>query len=507
MNRKTAIGACFIPMLTISTMIFAAALRPHEPAAGSSTPGFAPVQPDLFGISGGQPNCWADFDNDGDLDLFVGMRGNIPNKLYRNEGATFREIAAEAGVADALDTRGAAWGDFDGDGDLDLYVGFSRRAGVANKLYRNDGGGRHFSEAGREMRVDVAGFETRQIAWIDYDNDGRTDLFVAFRDAPNMLFHNEGNHFRNVAAETGVADPRRTVGAAWFDFNLDGRLDLFVANQDGDRNGLWRNDGAHFTDVAGELGLEGTATGRIGSNGPGVIDFDNDGNFDLFVAGYGRNFLYRGDGRGGFTEVAESSGIKGGDRATPCAWGDYDNDGRPDLYVSSYVDKPANEKDYLYHNDGKSFSDVTPEIFRKQGATHGIQWVDFDMDGALDLALTNNNPQGRNGLFRNLLPPALARRSLRIAVVDSRGRYSRAGSEVRLYAAGTRALIGSRLVDTGGGYTSQNQMPVHFGLGSVTRIDVEVTYFTPEGRKLLVQRNLDASRQANRTLTIKVPFP
>lgn len=470
-------------------------------------PEFEQVQSDLFGISGGQPDCWADFDKDGDLDLFVGMKGNVPNRLYRNDAGVFKEVAAEAGIADTTDTRAAAWGDFDGDGNLDLYVGFSRRANTPNKLYHNDGGGRHFTEVGRMVRVDASGLETRQVSWVDFDNDGRADLFVAFRDGPNALFHNEGNHFRNVAGEMRVDDPRRTVGAAWFDYNQDGRLDLFVANQDGDKNGLWRNDGVRFTDVAEELGLEGIAPGRIGSNGPSVIDFDNDGFFDLFVAGYGRNFLYKNDGHGRFTEIADLMGVAGGERATPSAWGDYDNDGRPDLYVSSYIDKPVNERDYLYHNEGSRFVDATPELLRKHGATHGIQWADYDRDGAIDLAICNNNPEGRNGLCRNLLRADLARRSLQVAVLDSQGRSNRAGAEVRLYAPGTRRLIGSRLVDSGSGYASQSQGPVHFGLGSANRVDVEVTYFTPEGRKTLLRRNIDPGKEPNRILTVKVSFP
>jgi hypothetical protein len=473
-------------------------------AAAAGEPRFEAVQPDLVGVSGGQPNCWADVNNDGNADLFVGMKGNAPNKLYLGSAAgTFTEAAAQAGTADTIDTRAAGWGDFDGDGNVDLYVGFSRRSGAANRLYHNDGHG-HFTEVGHQMGVDVSGFESRQVAWIDYDNDGRVDLFVAFRDGPNMLFHNEGDHFRNVAKEMGVDDPRRTVGAVWFDYNADGRLDLFVANQDGDKNGLWRNDGMRFTDVAAELGMEGIAPGRIGSNGPSVIDFDNDGFFDLFVAGYGRNFLYRNDGHGRFTEVSERMGVAGGERATPSAWGDYDNDGRPDLYVSSYIDKPLNEKDYLYHNEGDRFVDVTPEVFRKHGATHGLQWFDFDRDGAVDLATANNNPEGRNAIFRNLLPPERARRALEVLVLDSRGHYTRAGSEVRLFVAGTRKVVGGRIIDSGSGYTSQSQIPVHFGLGDVARVDVEVTYFTPKGRQTVVQRNVDPSKVPNHVLTIKV---
>jgi hypothetical protein len=200
-------------------------------------------------------------------------------------------------------------------------------------------------------------------------------------------------------------------------------------------------------------------------------------------------------------------GVQGGDRATPSAWGDFDNDGLPDLYVSSYVDKPVNEKDYLYHNEGTRFTDVTPELFRKHGATHGLQWADFDKDGAIDIALANNNPDGKNALYRNVLPQDQARRSLQVLVLDSKGHYTRAGSEVRLYEAGTRKVAGGRIVDTGSGYTSQSQVPVHFGLGGAKRVDVEVTYFTPMGRETLLRRDVDPSKIPNRILVVHVPFP
>ena len=471
-----------------------------DPAAA---PRFELVQPDLFAVTGGQPSCWADYDNDGDLDLFVGFKDAVANRLYRNDGGTFVEAGGQAGVADLTDTRAAAWGDPDADGRLDLYVGFTRRSGVANKLYRNDGSGR-FTDVAHDLGIDVKG-ETRQVSWIDFDNDGRVDLFVAFRDAANLLFHNEGNRFVDVAKDMGVDDARKTVGAVWFDINDDGRLDLFTANQDGTLNGLFRNDGSRFVDVAKELGMDaGGRPANFGSNGPSVGDYDNDGRLDLFVAGYGRNFLFHNEGNGRFTEVAAAKGVAGGDKATPSAWGDYDNDGRPDLYVSSYVDRPVNERDFLFHNDGAAFADAMPEIVAKHGATHGVQWVDFDGDGALDLALANNNPGGGHYLFRNLLPPGRARRSIQVLVVDQNGHHTRAGSEVRVYAPGTRTVLGSRIVDTGGGYCSQSVMPVHLGLPADGKVDVEVTALTKSGRKITRVANVDPNKLPKRVLVVKV---
>lgn len=463
---------------------------------------FEPVQRDLFAAPGAQPNAWADFDNDGDLDLFVGFRGGT-NRLYRNDGGTFTDVAAAVGVADTLETRAAAWGDFDGDGHLDLFVGFTPASPLPSRLYRNLGDGARFEDVAARVGVAVSGATTRQPAFVDFDNDGDVDLFVAFRDRPNALFRNDGGRFTDVAPTLGIADPRRTVGTVWFDFDQDGDLDLFVANQNGDANGFFRNDGGRFTDVAAQVGVdEAGRSEELGGVGPAVTDFDNDGDLDLFVANYGPDALYRNDG-GRFTDMGPALGLGEDYHSTTAAWGDFDNDGRPDLYVASFMGDDRDARDHLFHNRGDRFVDVLPDAVRRDDASHGVQWADFDADGDLDLALANNHRSGVHFLFRNQLPADAARRALQVLVLDGAGRHSRAGSEVRVFRAGTRELLGTRLVDAGGGYDSQNAAPVHFGLPRMERVDVEVTWFSPAGRRTTRVADVDPAALSGRALVVR----
>ena len=497
--------------LALSIVTVTVGLARWSAPASNEAPAFELVQPELFAASGGQPNAWADFDNDSDLDLFVGFSKG-PNRLYRNDGGTFTDVAAAAGLADPEDTRAAAWGDFDADGNVDLYVGFAGgpNATTFNRIYRNDGKGR-FTNVASALGIEVLG-TSRQPSWIDYDGDGDLDLFLAFRDRPNRLFRNDGERFTDVTEPSGIGDPRKTVGAVWWDFDDDGDLDVFVANQEGDANGFFRNDAGTFVDVAKEVGVD--ASGRSkeeGGVGPSLADYDGDGDLDFFVANYGPNALYRNDAGRRFVREDIALGGPPGSHATTSSWGDFDNDGRPDLYIGATVNGVKNYHDYLYRNEGAGaagavrFTDVLPEIVRTHDATHGVQWIDYDGNGTLDLALTGNGEGDGHFLFRNRLAADRRAQSLSVDVVDAKGRRTRAGAEVRVFAAGSRKLLATRVVDTGSGYCSQNAAPTHVGLPSSGPVDVEVTFVSNRSRQKALVRSVDPRATLGRPVIFKEP--
>jgi FG-GAP-like repeat len=470
------------------------------------TAAFEPMQPDVLSASGAFVNAFADYDSDDDLDLFVGLNGPA-NRLYRNDGGRFAEVAVDAGIADARPTRAVAWADVDADGDPDLLVGFAPGPSTGEsvlRLYRNTKG--RFSDVTAATGLSVEGGAVRQPAFVDIDADGDLDLFVAFRDRANAFFRNDGGRFAEVAAQIGLADTRRSVGAVWFDFDEDGDLDLVVGEMDGDPNAMYRNDGGRFTDVAGETGIAwGGRAARDPANGtvrPCAGDVNNDGRIDLFFANYGRNGLFLNRGPGRFEDVSRTWGVDADARYDTCAFADFDNDGRLDLYVNGTVTGGVSYPDALLRNAGRSFAPATPQNLAALNADHGAQWADVDGDGDEDLALTGVGKDAMPLLFRNLLDVSSARRSIRVRVVDRRGRATLAGAEVRVYGAEGGHLIGTRLVDAGSGYNSQNDMAVQLAWTGDSRVNVEVIYPANGRRIKTLRRNHDP--RSRRTVIVHV---
>jgi hypothetical protein len=458
-----------LPLIAVGSMALLAQTTPK--------PVFEPIQADLFAAGANLANAFADIDGDGDLDLFVGFDG-APNRLYRNDKGTFADIASAAGVADARATRAAGWGDFDADGDPDLILGFTPgAAGPVLRLYKNDGA--KFSDVTTASGLVVATGAVRQPSWVDFDADGDLDLFIGFRDRANALFRNDGGKFTDVAATVGLADARKTVGAVWFDYDQDGDLDVAVANMDGDANGLFKNDKGMFTDVAAAAGVQwgGRAPGDKGNGTVRVCagDLDGDGRLDLVAANYGPLGFFSNRGAGKFEDRAIASGLAIDSRYDSCAPADFDQDGMLDLYVNGTVNGGASFQDTLFRNNGSGFEDVTPVNLRALQADHGVQWADVDADGDLDLALTGSRPDGMHLILRNMLPAADAARAVQVRVLDAKGHATLAGAEVRIFAAGSSKPIATRLVDSGSGYDAQSDMPVHFGIpAAVKRVDVQV---------------------------------
>jgi hypothetical protein len=494
-------NACRSPLLAVvfAFLVLCGCSEPAPPA----TPDFAAVQPGLLGAPGTLTNAWADFDSDGDPDLFVGFNGD-PNRLYRNDDGVLVDIASEVGLADARGTRTSAWGDFDSDGDPDLLLGFVAGEDPVTRLYRNDGGG--FVDVAAEVGVQLEEGTTRQASWVDFDADGDLDLFLALRDRPNALFLNDGDAFRDIAESVGLADPRRTVGAVWFDFEEDGDLDLVVANMNGDANGLFRNVGGSFSDVAVEAGLadggRGLGDEAHGSVRPCVVDYDNDGTFEVFFANYGPNGLFKSPGEGPWQNVAPELGLAIDARYDACEFGDFDHDGRIDLFVNGTVTGGTQYRDYLFRNTPDGFVDLTPEELLALDADHGFQWVDFDGDGALDLSLTGATDSGMHHLLRNRMPRPPGTRSILVEVTDGAGLRTRAGAEVRVYEAGTRTLLGSRLLDTGSGYDTQSSLPVHLGLPSGGLVDIEVIFPGGGSRTVTAVKGVDPGDHVGRPVTV-----
>ncbi|MDP7019851.1 MAG: CRTAC1 family protein [Pirellulaceae bacterium] len=405
------------------------------------------AQANLVGIFGGLNLLQADYDNDGDVDVLVlrgawlGKAGQHPNSLLRNDGGRFTDVTFAAGLADeSHPTQTAAWSDYDLDGDLDLYVGNEQSA---CQLFENQGDGR-FVDVAASARVLNRRY-TKGVVWGDFDNDRRPDLYVSNLDSSNRLYRNLGDGtFRDVAEELGVEKPQAGFPTWFWDFNNDGALDLLAMSYD-----------AKVGDVAANY------LGRVENSEP--------------------DRLYRGDGEGGFTEVAAATGLTMATMPMGSNFGDINYDGFPDFYLGTgRPNYRAFVPNMLYLNQaGERFVDITTaaNVGHLQKG-HGVAFADFDHDGDQDIFIQMGGALPgdafHNALFEN---PGFGNRWIVIRLEGVQSNRSAIGARIRVdfvEAGKNRSVF--KWVGSGGSFGA-NPLRQEIGLGRAERIDKLEVYW------------------------------
>lgn len=402
----------------------------------------------------GRGVAWGDYDNDGDLDIYVTNRHDDPDRLFRNDGLTadlFVDVTPGV-FPDSADCHAAAWGDYDNDGDLDLYASIWG----PNRLYRNDGG-EDFVDVTTSPLDDASIGNTA--SWADYDNDGDLDLYLV-NNGPSKLFKNEGGGVFTDVTTGALGDSSLGMGAAWGDYDNDGDLDLYVTSYNSSNFLLENRGGDVFADVT-------TPVLEVPEPSSGAVwgDYDNDGDLDLYVTVTGPDRLFRNDS-GVLTDASASFADDDFDDRS-AAWGDYDLDGDLDLYVAN-----AGRQNRLLTNQGLDVF-VKPEcenwLLGGSHASFGTAWGDYDKDGDLDIYVVN---RGTNRLYRN--DEDSGNHWLEVALVGVVSNTFGQGARVRIVAGG---LAQMREIAGASGYASQGSLTAMFGLGIAATVDtLEVTW-------------------------------
>ena len=419
-------------------------------------------------------NCaWGDFNNDGFVDLFVANYNSAAtarNSVYQNNGdGTFTKLTTNSIATAGGSFSSGVWADWDNDGLLDLYVVDYRGA---NSFYRNLGNGAFARvPASLTPMPRTPGDFYGGAAWGDYDKDGFVDLFVSLPGINNVLYRNIGDGTFAEAAASAVTDEggSSTTGL-WGDYDDDGHLDLFVPNGHSESDFLYRNNGdgtfAKMTDgsvISDDVESWGSAWG----------DYNNDGYLDLAVAVYGdarlpgRSLLYRNSGDGAFELVSDSVIGAAAAGSVACAWGDYDNDGFLDLFMANGLN--GNARNFLFHNNGDgTFSKITsgPPV-NESVESIGAAWGDYDNDGFLDLYVANGNSSSqRNHLFHN---DGNSNNWLNVKLVGTISNRSAIGAKVRVKAP-IKGKTFWQLREISG--TGQNDLRASFGLGDAVVAEI-----------------------------------
>jgi len=476
--------------------------------------------------------AFLDYDADGWQDILFVNGADWPGhhterttlQLYRNNrNGTFTDVSHAAGL-DAPDMygMGVAVGDYNNDGFPDILITCVGQ----NRLFRNTGKGTFIDVTKSSGLGNRQAFSTSAL-WLDYDRDGRLDLFVcnyvkwspehdvfcsldgkqksyctpeAYRGQTCWLFHNRGDGtFEDVTATSGIFDSSsKSLGVALLDYDQDGWPDLIVAN-DTQPNKLYRNNrNGTFQEVAVDAGVAFSTDGKARAGmGVDAADFTNSGVQGIAITNFDNEMLglYRPSVKGAYDDVAIAMGVGAPTKSMlgfGCVFADFDLDGSLDLAIANgHIDDTVRnirgnvgyaQPPQLFLNQGKGmFRDVTREAgpdFSQPKVGRGLAYADFDRDGDLDLLLTTNN--GPAYLFRNdqIRDPQGANQSIRVRLIGTQSNRDAIGAIIRLESGG---ITQSRMVKSGSSYLSQSELPLTFGLGRKDQADRIVIQW-PSGR-------------------------
>ena len=432
--------------------------------------------------------AWVDYDNDGDDDLFVttiaSQQGtSSKDLLYNNNGdGTFTIISSGPLVSQEGMGRNSSWADYDNDGFTDVFIANQ----LETFLYKNSGDGNFTAMTSVPTTPFAFGADHQGGAWGDYNNDGFLDLFLASYklsdEARNRLFTNNGDGTFSETTETNVVTANGySMDPSWIDYDDNGTLDLFVPNYGGTPNFLYTNQGNSFSAITGQE----INTISYASLGASWADYDNDGDFDVLIPNNvnSSNVFLENNGNGSF--INKSSHF-GSTFSASASWADFDNDGHIDVMLAGGVDS----KTSLFKNNGnKTFSDVTAA----QGVTNmsyatAVASADYDRDGFIDIFIANgygNDHSGDDVLYHNT---PNGNHWVQVKLIGTTTNRSAVGAIVRV---NTGTQWQSRTIQSKTGASAQNSMQAHFGLGHNTAIDRIVVEWPGKGYQELIGQSAD----------------
>jgi hypothetical protein len=337
--------------------------------------------------------AWGDYNNDGYPDLYVSNSWINDNNLFylNNKNGSFTKITEGIVANDPGNSNGCSWGDFNNDGYLDLYV--SNVNNQNNFLYLNKGDNSFEKITQGSIVTDLEW--SYGCAWGDYNNDGFLDIYISnYQGQNNSIYRNEKDGtFSKISSDVLPLDNSSSINATWGDLDNDGYLDIFVCNKG--VNILYRNiNGEYFVKIeTGEI-----VTDNVSSYGSSFADYNNDGFLDIFVANWHvKNCLYKNNGDFTFTKISDCPIVTEDEDSEGSSWGDYNNDGFIDLFVTN------DGINSLFKNlNGEDFIKVEDSVLcTTENNSNGTTWTDIDTDGDLDLFIANGG-NTKNLFYTNI---------------------------------------------------------------------------------------------------------